>query len=813
MDINNYINTHLDEALEKGWIQVYYQPVIRTLTGELCGLEALARWIDPQVHFLPPNSFVPVLEQSRQIHKLDHFMLQSVCQTLHDRMAQGLPVVPVSFNLSRMDFEEMDIFAAVEEMIQKYDLNRDLLNVEITESLFAEDLGPIRKASDALRQEGYQVWMDDFGSGYSSLNVLKDFSLDLIKLDMEFLRHFTDKSKQIIISIVDMAKRLGLRTLAEGVETLEQANFLLSIGCDCLQGYLFDKPRPLAEIEKAMENQGREWEARKYVHYYNAAGMAIHQSDMSLSLLEFTGNRDKKFYHLYTNPAFREELVSMGQNVQTVERLLNENRVRDSKRLHAFLHTAKLSGYKETEFFVSGTHYLRVQAQAVARVEDDTVFAITLKNIQLDRSYREQDYLDSNLRRLYRLFNVIDLVDFKQNTIETIYGHGLVAPYADRRVRNLEHAEKQFTRHCIFYKDQARYQQFIEADTLQQRLQASPDGVLRNYFRTLSAPGEYRWQEHTILLIPGSHKQQHLYLCKNALPSSGGPYLTATKPGSKENQSDKEARLLWDSQISQSRIAIFWKDKDRRFRGASRSFLNYYDLSLEELIGKTDEEMGWHIDEKPFKSDEERVLVDGDYIENASTLCIVRGVLHRITAFKYPIYDNGKIVGLVGMFFDINHLTKASQKMSEISYEDRVTHLMNSRGLLGALLSYQEQAILSKRAYTLIVLSNRNYERTIGTYGRELSEALLRKEADCLRSVAGKNCVIARMSAGIFTVLRYESRKENRTLIQTLKQSLENIHDVDGNAVTVRIQVSAVDNQEADITAENIYRIALHRLS
>lgn len=812
MGITNYIIEHLDEALQQGWIQVYYQPVIRTLTGEVCGFEALARWIDPQVKFLPPNSFIPVLEQSRQIHKLDTFILHSVCQTLHERQEKGLPVVPVSFNLSRLDFEMTDIFAGIEETLREFDLTRDLLHVEITESLFAEDLGPIRKTSEALRQAGYQVWMDDFGSGYSSLNVLKDFSFDLIKLDMEFLRHFTENSRQIITSVVDMAKRLGLHTLAEGVETREQADFLFSIGCECLQGYLFDKPEPLEKAIACMQQQGRAWEERKNIHYYNAAGMAIHQTDSSLALVEFSGNREKTYHFLYANQAFREELISFGQHLHTIEQMINENKNRDARRLYEFFYNANLTGHKETEFFVSGTHYLRVQAQAVAKVENNTIFTTTVKNIQLDRDYREQDYLDNNLRRLYTLYNVIDLVDLEQETIETIYGHGRLAKYVDRRVRNLRQAQEVFCQHCIYYKDQARYRTFVRPETIKQRLAASEDGVLRNYFRTLSKPGEYRWQEHTIMLVPGSKQKQHLYLCKDALPDGVGPHLVAC-PDTVEAPSAREARLLWENQLAYSGFAFFWKDNKRRFLGASRSFLDYFGVTLQDILGKTDEDMGWHIDETPYREDEERILNEGVYIENSANQCIIRGVLHRITAFKHPVYDNGKIVGLAGMFFDVDQVTRTSKEISHAAYEDPVTNLMNRRGFLAALLSYQEQALLQKQPFTLIVLNNENYSRTISSYGRAISSELLQKEADCLRRVAGKNSVIARMSAGIFTVLHFSSRKDNEPLAFSLKKALEEIHEVKGNSVTLRIHLSLVDNEEADITAENIYRIALSRLS
>lgn len=236
-DIRDYVISHLDEAIENHWIQVYYQPVIRTLTGELCGMEALARWVDPQIGFLSPASFIPVLEQVRLIHQLDAYVLEEVCHMLRQRLNHDLPITPVSFNLSRYDFDMVDVFHLVEKTRAAYQIPRDALHVEITESALAENDDAVHRAVDRLRDEGYEIWLDDFGSGYSSLNILKDYTVDLIKLDMGFLRSFTEKSRDIIRSVIDMAKELGIKTLAEGVETQEHAEFLASIGCGRQQGY------------------------------------------------------------------------------------------------------------------------------------------------------------------------------------------------------------------------------------------------------------------------------------------------------------------------------------------------------------------------------------------------------------------------------------------------------------------------------------------------------------------------------------------------------------------------------------------------
>jgi len=251
-----HLVSHIDEAIQKEYIQVYYQPVICSRTNTLCGFEALARWIDPIYGFLSPLDFISILEEAHLIHKLDLFMLQKVCEIYRREADLGHTNVPVSFNLSRLDFMLCDICAEVEKLAEKYRVPHNMLHLEITESVLEGDNGEVLEKVERFRKEGFEVWMDDFGSGFSSLNVLKDYEFDFIKIDMIFLRNFTAKSKVIIRSVVEMAKNLHLGTLTEGVESEEQLKFLKEIGCDRLQGYYFSKPLPYGEVMRVLKEEG-----------------------------------------------------------------------------------------------------------------------------------------------------------------------------------------------------------------------------------------------------------------------------------------------------------------------------------------------------------------------------------------------------------------------------------------------------------------------------------------------------------------------------------------------------------------------------
>ena len=244
----NYIIDNVDKAVENEWIKIYFQPVIGTKDNRLVAMEALTRWIDPTYGFLPPNDFISVLENNNLLYKVDIYVMNKVCKKLREELDLGHEIVPISINLSRADFVTCHPFNEVEKAINKYHIERKYICIEITETITMSNPEFIKKAINQFREAGYEVWMDDFGSGYSSLNVLKDYPFDEIKIDMAFLKNFNEKAKSIISSTISMAQKLNIRTLTEGVETKEHYDFLKSVGCERIQGYYFSKPLPYDEV-------------------------------------------------------------------------------------------------------------------------------------------------------------------------------------------------------------------------------------------------------------------------------------------------------------------------------------------------------------------------------------------------------------------------------------------------------------------------------------------------------------------------------------------------------------------------------------
>ena len=268
-ELYRYITQNLDRALAEGWVKVYYQPIIRAADGKVCDEEALARWIDPELGFLSPGDFIPALEQNKLIYRLDLYVLDQVLEKMKQQKAAGQYVVPQSVNLSRMDFESCDVVEEIRRRVDDAGVARGLITVEITESVIGGDFEFMKQQVVRFRELGFPVWMDDFGSGYSSMNVLQQIRFDLIKFDMGFMQRFDegDESKIILTELMNMAIGLGTETVCEGVETEAQVEFLREIGCTRIQGYYYGRPMPCDGAQ-----HGLEYENPAEAEYYAAIG-------------------------------------------------------------------------------------------------------------------------------------------------------------------------------------------------------------------------------------------------------------------------------------------------------------------------------------------------------------------------------------------------------------------------------------------------------------------------------------------------------------------------------------------------------------
>ena len=513
--IKSYVMDHLQEAMDKKYIQIYLQPVIRTISGTLCSAEALSRWIDPVYGLLSPADFIPALEESRQIQKLDLYVLEEICKTYRSRVDKGLPVIPISFNLSRIDFYSGSIFEEVDAIVRKYQVPHCMIHVEITESVFVKDGVSISTQIDKFRDAGFEMWMDDFGSGYSSLNVLKDYHFDEIKIDMAFLSSFTQKAKDIIKSTVRMAKDIGIHTLVEGVETEEQMRFIRSIGCEKIQGWYYGRPMPLSELESCIREKGWILEDRALKNYYNPLGSVDFLTDESMALVEMN---EGKLSYLFANHKFRQALATGGSSTPLHSaRELNSSSSSLGRNIRAFFMNILRTGQDQALTYPKDNRYMHLTGRHISTLagKNRHLFQVHLSNITISPETGEADTMDDILRNLYYLYQSITVVNLKDDTATPIIANTPFRQYLSEKTKGLE-SLRQAAESQIHPDDRPRYRRFTERQHLYQLLKEDPGGTAVSLFRTLGEDEKYHWSVHTIMAVPNTGFMTFLYAIKRS---------------------------------------------------------------------------------------------------------------------------------------------------------------------------------------------------------------------------------------------------------------------------------------------------------
>ena len=254
---DQFLMEEVEKGIENHEFVFYLQPVYQASTKRLVSAEALVRWQHPARGLIFPGDFIPLMEKNGFVPKLDYYIWEAVCAYLAGRQKEKKRMVPVSVNMSRMDIHNPKLVDSIVSLVRKYGIDPEYIRFEVTESAYSEDANLLLDTIKALRREGFRVLMDDFGSGYSSLNVLKDMPVDILKIDREMVGNMeiSDRGGCILGSVIRLARRLSINTIAEGVETQSQFEYLRGIGCDSIQGYFFSKPIPVAAFNGLLDTE------------------------------------------------------------------------------------------------------------------------------------------------------------------------------------------------------------------------------------------------------------------------------------------------------------------------------------------------------------------------------------------------------------------------------------------------------------------------------------------------------------------------------------------------------------------------------
>lgn len=500
-ELRQYVIDNFENAFKQRYFQVYYQKEIRAVTRKVCGYEALARWLDPQYGIISPAVFIEVLESVHLIHRLDIYMIDQVCSDLRDDIDSGYEVEPISVNLSRLDFELCDIMSEIDKCREKYDIPKELLHIEVTESAIAAGADFLGKHIKKFRDAGYEVWMDDFGAGYSSFNNLKDYDFDVVKIDMGFLREFetNQKSRIILASIVNMAKELGIHTLAEGVETEEQYEFLLKIGCEKMQGYLFGKPKPVSEFVRSVDCNSENCEEFDFSSYYDDIGTVnfLNSTPLRTKTMEIMIKLpiaiaelcDDKVTFIYANEAYIEFMKNIGaEDLEQANKLSVSKEMDNSRGLANILKLAETSyNHRSEADLVANGNVVNTKVRFLSRHGDKAAFALVSRNITAEKTAHTADDYSAVVMHLMNLYNRIDIFE-EEGTVENIFISGNQKMLSDVERRSTTAVQLYSNMH-IREEDRERFRKFFDINTVHERIDNTGRHYLTDYYKS-ALPGE-----------------------------------------------------------------------------------------------------------------------------------------------------------------------------------------------------------------------------------------------------------------------------------------------------------------------------------
>ena len=538
-----YIVHNFDAALDQGRIIVYYQPIVRTFTSMLCGLEALVRWDDPEYGFLTPDRFISELEQFHLIHRLDSYIIHTVCQNYRMYNKDAFRNIPISVNLSPLDFELCDIDQIISHAVAVNGMPKELLHFEITEEAVERQRGLLLEKVHTLQRNGFAIWLDDFGTRYFGINLLREQIFDTVKIGHHFLETFDDKAKIIIADFVNTTRKMGVKTLVKGVENKEQFEFLKDIGCAKVQGFLFGRPLSIAEIDDAISGGVFEVEPLDMKPYMNMIGrLNLMAPAPCKELPDFTGvswavlERDENgdVRHLAANPEYMKELKKTGyDSFDSIETVIRTDSWPAVSKFRDMITQAAKSGQVEQMNFIEQGNYCTVRSCRIASYGTKTALLHSLTNFQISALSTRNELLEYSINELYNRFCRVDFFHVEEDLMEPVYvsaHHGGVTTKV-----KASPAIESYCRDHIYKADQERFRAFHDVQTVEERLKASKIGQLCDFFRAVLPDGNLLWQMYVI--SPGSRSNLHILLgtC-NDLPDNVCRLLDSMYGGQTQNE-------------------------------------------------------------------------------------------------------------------------------------------------------------------------------------------------------------------------------------------------------------------------------------
>ena len=509
------INSEMNAALLQGQFCFYLQPLYSITTGEPNSAEALVRWIHPTRGVVPPKDFIPLFERNGFITKLDTYLWESVCKFLHDLIAQGITPLPISVNVSRLNLLNPTLCQDIIDTVARYELEPRLLKLEITESAYTDHPDRLLNAVQTLRQHGFSILMDDFGSGYSSLSMLKDLPVDILKVDMRFLTDMENNGRaaNVMTSIIRMAKWLDITVVAEGVETQAQIEFLRSVGCDEVQGYYYAMPMPAEEFAALLRNptamrktynSDRErllndfdfqslWESNQPISIlFNGMIGAIGLYEKTGNTLEVLRVNESYFELMGSTP---QSLLNKDQN--RLEKLESSDR---QKLLNACNRAAKTHGVEQAQICCPHADghimWLDIKVRHLGNVNKQELFYFALADITRQKELERNILLYQYGAAMLDTYNEVLELNYTDNIVTT-FSFGGAGGYRTFTLP-LDSLLRTMPQRRVHPEDQQRFSETLSRESLAQVFNNKETRTVMLELRTKREQEAYHWTRLSI---------------------------------------------------------------------------------------------------------------------------------------------------------------------------------------------------------------------------------------------------------------------------------------------------------------------------
>ncbi|MBQ7703994.1 MAG: EAL domain-containing protein [Selenomonadaceae bacterium] len=810
--LRRHIVESINESATNDYIKVYYQPIVHVVNGRICAYEGLARWEDPQYGFLSPADFIGVLEDARLIHKLDVFVLRKICSQMKMSMERGFPIVPVSINLSALDFQFLNMPYLASEALRINNLPKNLLNIEITERALGENRQEIYDVLEKFKRNGFEIWLDNFGSKYSSLNVLEEINFDLLKIDKRFLQNFhtKERSRLILKNIMNMAKELGIRTLMEGVEDEVVLEFLRQTGCESAQGFLFGRPTSFDMLDRS-PNRHENPNERKY---YNAIGrvnllsqtplktgwsaqnfenissenisarISTAQDDLNfmlnglpLAISEFDGQR---FKFLVSNAGFRNIFKNLGLGEKCLPNdVFNNFSLPFSMKIRSTAQQCIKTGAEDSCDFVTSEGFFSIRLRCIAYNSETKTSALLaiVDYISTNLSIRKEKRQNVALKFLYTLYSRIDLIHGDGTEVENIYISS--SRYIESFVKgSVAQSIKNFAEKNIHVEDRIKFEKFFDLETIEERINEVGGTHVTDYFRTRNERHNFTWQMYIIIPMIYHGKKYFLSCARNIdaertkrLPEidnqgmeyydmPGNPIflLLASRSFTSILGYGSFEQFLYNSfyleaDLTTDRILYMHLGKQTMSNINSNYISRRYsevirDVVLNTVAKNSQNEIAKFFNRKKLLSEYERGKI------SAETEFLSRADSDAEPRWLHAVYQVREApdvneVHAFFLMFDIDAYRRTNEAMISLIERDNLTGVYNRRTAVNLIQKF----MVDENFFAFVILDLDNFKQINDRFGHDCGDGIIKDAASRMTENFEDTGIIARLGGDEFLVI------------------------------------------------------------